>query len=211
MTELVLFECKARSARLTTKGCAGQWTAAQERPPETWEGRWHCRSCPIGAENAGVAQPRHKDEALAKLCPRCGRLSDRMIGGRLCISCYNREGEVRRGKNRKGQPPVMIMSAIRTIVAIFTVNGIEDIREFENVTSVNEVLVLLLREHGRDAVVEVRETDAEGANYRPWSGSDVHVLGAAGRGLTKARPYQGRRKVIKKFVHRVPKSLVSAV
>lgn len=183
MDQFELFECKVRKARLTKKGCAGQWTAAQQLKPEPWESRWHCRSCQTGAVSAGVSQPNHKDEALAKLCPRCGRLTDRMIKGKLCISCYNREREVARGKNRKGHIPVKVAGAIRNIIAIYTVNGVEDIREFRDVTSVNEIIIRLLREYGRDAVVEVRESDAEGTAYRPWLGDGSFVLGSAGRGL----------------------------
>ena len=192
MDPLELFECKARQARLTKRGCQGQWEKAQADKPEPWQSLWHCRSCPVGAQHAGVVQPVHQDEALAKLCPRCGRLTERMIKGRLCISCYNREREVVRGKNCKGNAPVRVAEAIRSIIAIFTVNGVEDIREFDGVTSVNEILVLLLREYGRDAVVEVRETDSEGASYRPWHGTDSFILGGAGRALAPEKPCQGR-------------------
>ena len=191
MDKFELFECSARKARLTKRGCSGQWFAAQATAPEPWESRWHCRNCAVGAENSGMDQPKHLDEALSKLCPRCGRLSDRMIKGKLCVSCYNREREVARGKNRKGHVPVKVAGAIRSIIAIYTVNGVEDIREFCNVTSVNEIIVLILCEHGRDAVVEVRETDAEGTDYRPWLGGDVHILGASGRCLEPPRPSQG--------------------
>ena len=193
MDQFELFSCAKRLARLTRKGCAGQWTAAQAVAPEPWESKWHCRSCPVGAANAGQVQVKHKDEVLAKLCPRCGRLSDRMIKGKLCVSCYNREREVARGKNRKGNTPVRVAEAIRDIIAIFTVNGVEDIREFKDVTSVNEVLLLLLREHGRDAVIEVRETDAEGMAYQPWHGTDAFVIGVAGRGLARIAHSQGSR------------------
>ena len=192
MDQLKLFECKARQARLTKRGCQGQWEKAQADKPEPWQSLWHCRSCPVGAANAGLVQPKHADEALSKLCPRCGRLTERMIKGRLCISCYNRAREVVRGKNCKGNAPVRVAEAIRSIIAIFTVNGVEDIREFEGVTSVNEILVLLLREYGRDAVIEVRETDSEGASYRPWHGNDSFILGAAGRALAPEKPSQGR-------------------
>ena len=110
-----------------------------------------------------------------------------MNKGRLCISCYNREAEVRRGKNRKGQFPVRVADSIRTIIAIFSVNGADDIREFESVTSVNEVYMTLLREFGRSADIKISETDAEETFYAPWDGGDAFVLGTAGRGLEPAR------------------------
>ncbi|MEI6560157.1 MAG: hypothetical protein WCO00_17300 [Rhodospirillaceae bacterium] len=116
-----------------------------------------------------------------------------MIKGKLCISCYNREREVARGKNRKGHVPVKVAGAIRSIIAIFAVDGVEDIREFNNVTSINEIIVLLLREFGRDAVVEVRETDAKGTAYQAWHGDGAFVLGGAGRGLVPIQHCQGSR------------------
>ena len=188
MDQFELFQCTARACRLTRKGCASIWTRAQEKRPEPWEGSWHCRDCSIGAANAGKAPEPQVDDALERLCPRCGRLTDRMIKGRLCISCYNREGEVRRGRNRKGHYPVRVADSIRTIIAIFTVNGVEDIREFESVTSVNEVYMTLLREFGRGAVIKISLTDAEETIYAPWIGADSFVLGKSGVGLEPARP-----------------------
>lgn len=102
---LVLFRCEARALSLTPQRCAQQWQDAQNHRPDAWQGNWHCRACAIGAARAGKTLPSHGDDALRNTCPRCFRLSDRLIGGALCVSCYNREREAKRGRNAKGTVP----------------------------------------------------------------------------------------------------------
>jgi hypothetical protein len=69
-----------------------------------------CRDCPIGAANAGVAVRAPQATASAKpmhICPRCGRVGcQRLIPSRgICVSCYNREREIERGRDRRGHIP----------------------------------------------------------------------------------------------------------
>src|SRR5450759_2593872 len=96
---------------LSTSGCGRLWEAAQikhaAKKLEPWEGIATCHTCPIGARNAGremeaVFQPA---AALACYCPRCNRPASRLINGRLCISCYNRDREAAIGRNAKGSRP----------------------------------------------------------------------------------------------------------
>lgn len=101
--------CARQSMTLSVNGCAKLWRSAQEDEPKPWEGRWHCRTCPIGAAHNGQS-PREIEAAttaaaLAPWCPRCVRVSDRIINGDLCISCYNRAREAERGRNAKGGTP----------------------------------------------------------------------------------------------------------
>ncbi len=98
-----IFQCPSIPGKLTLSevSCANQYKAAQTKD---WRYRLpHCVSCQIGAKNAGleVGTPfQHK-----ALCVRCGSGEGRMVMGRLCMSCYNREREWRLGKNAKGGVP----------------------------------------------------------------------------------------------------------
>ena len=98
-----LFECPNIPGKLNLSeaSCAGYFTAAQKKE---WALRLrHCVECPIGAKNAGVeiAPPF----ARRAVCVRCGSAAGRMVLGRLCMSCYNREREWRLGANAKGSEP----------------------------------------------------------------------------------------------------------
>lgn len=104
-----LFICERQNMRLTVPGCSRLWLSAQDKEnvPRPWEGRAACVTCPIGAANSGVQiSPVAEDVAILKRsCPRCLRQSERIIEGRLCISCYNRQAEADRGRNAKGSRP----------------------------------------------------------------------------------------------------------
>ncbi len=105
----VRFRCERQRATLSTTACARMWRTAQERaaPPQPWESLAHCYGCPIGARHAGRPDlvPFAPATALRLICPRCTRQAARLIHGRLCISCYNRELEARKGRNAKGSRP----------------------------------------------------------------------------------------------------------
>lgn len=98
-----LFECPKIPGKLNLSeaSCANYHRAAQAKE---WSYRLpHCVECPIGAKNAGVevCAPFEKKQ----VCVRCGSGAGRMVLGRLCMSCYNREREWRLGKNGKGALP----------------------------------------------------------------------------------------------------------
>jgi len=98
-----LFLCPSIPGKLTLSAvsCANQFKAAQTRD---WRDRLpHCVQCQVGAGNAGVAigAPFEKKS----VCVRCGSGEGRMVMGRYCMSCYNREREWRIGKNAKGGEP----------------------------------------------------------------------------------------------------------
>ena len=106
-----MMRCVRRDMTLTQAGCGRLWEAAQAKHAATklqpWEGITTCRTCPIGAKNAGtpmeaVFQPA---AVLACICPRCDRPAARLINKRLCISCYNRDREALIGRDAKGNRP----------------------------------------------------------------------------------------------------------
>ena len=141
-----MMRCDRRNMTLTTPGCIRLWKSAQESRPAEHEGRYECLTCPIGAANAGVTISPVADlvEALRTICPRCRRRSARMIAGRLCVSCYNRDREVVIGKNCKGHRPLLADVLHGERLAIIGGGNVE-VGEFAAVTSSIEVMVAAAR------------------------------------------------------------------
>ncbi|WP_293371498.1 hypothetical protein [Nevskia sp.] len=104
MTEqpLLLLDCdRHASLRLTVTSCAGMWNKARLLPNGSLEPVMKCRGCAIGAANAGMKPEMSREIAAdAKGCTRCRRGARKLIFGDLCLSCYNRQTELRRGINR---------------------------------------------------------------------------------------------------------------
>ncbi|CAE6714235.1 hypothetical protein [Paraburkholderia haematera] len=131
------FTCKTLAAEITPSACKANF---QNR---------HCMSCQgcrVGAFNAGVkartkleiindkTADRHtRSEASRGLhCVRCGRssASSDFVGNmRLvrsntcCVSCYNREREVKIGENSKGAKPVLHCGLRPTTLVIKNADG----------------------------------------------------------------------------------------
>lgn len=98
-----LFQCPKIPGKLTLSetSCANYHKAAQKKE---WSDRLpHCVECPIGAKNAGLELGGGFEKK--RVCVRCGSGAGRMVMGRLCMSCYNREREWKLGRNAKGGVP----------------------------------------------------------------------------------------------------------
>lgn len=82
--------------------CAQNWRRAPRECRDT--GRLsRCVGCPFGRGAAG-AEPAVPPPPF--FCTRCRRTGQRLTrGGLICVSCANREQEVRKGANRKGAAP----------------------------------------------------------------------------------------------------------
>ena len=99
-----MIRCERQQMSLTKAGCARAWASTQEAKPAPWEARFKCLGCPVGAQNAGRPAGPQPCE-LNMICPRCRRTAMRLINQHLCVSCYNRQREVRCGRNAKGHVP----------------------------------------------------------------------------------------------------------
>lgn len=145
MATLESFRCEKRLCSLSMASCVASWNAAQKRRPEPWEGLWHCRSCPIGAAHAGkpmsnVAGP---SDALRCICPRCLRWSPRRVGAMgYCVSCYNRNREVRVGRNAKGSQPRLQLHTVGLAVAR---DGAAQREHVADVVSTVEAMMILAK------------------------------------------------------------------
>lgn len=108
---LELFTCLHHMGelRITPTTCAGMWTRARRDHEDALVRLAPCVGCTTGAGHAGAkvmpaapAQPASNGLA----CARCGGGNGRrLLGGRLCISCYNRQREYEAGRNARGGPP----------------------------------------------------------------------------------------------------------
>lgn len=106
---LKLFRCEPHRATLSMVGCGKRWREAQEATGAKAE-EWHaCRSCAIGAAHAGEDPVIYSWLFGAAICPRCRKGTTRMIGGRVCVGCRNREYELARGTNARGNVPVELL------------------------------------------------------------------------------------------------------
>jgi hypothetical protein len=79
-------------------------------------------------------------------CCRCERGAVRLIHGSVCISCYNREREIRIGKNARGTYP----SGLKPIghAALLVVDAdVISVRLFDAVTCLKEAVLTYARVH----------------------------------------------------------------
>lgn len=106
---LKLFRCDAYRCTLSTKACGDRWTRALEAHGEEASRLAACRTCSIGSVHAGHGIIHYSRHYGSGVCARCGRGGFRIIGGRLCISCWNRARELRLGRNARGNKPIELM------------------------------------------------------------------------------------------------------
>lgn len=136
-----LFSCTRRNVRLTRAGCARLWEAAQLRRPAPWEGLSFCRTCVIGAANAGKpVEHSAAGEFLRGICARCTRPAERLIFGRWCPSCDARHREALRGRNAKGGRPRLCARLHPEAVAVID-SGAARVVRGESVIGPVEVMV----------------------------------------------------------------------
>lgn len=143
---LRLFQCETWRARLTTTACSARWREAQVAVREKAEDLAKCRRCALGANHAGYPPVGYSDYYQVKICPRCGRGNTRIIGNRRCPSCYNRERELRIGRNARGNTPVELMERpLVSVEVIVSVDGrLRRIRDAET-SGLAETLFQILR------------------------------------------------------------------
>jgi len=108
-TGLKMFSCVRLWASVSQKGCGARWFDAQTATGRLAERLEICRSCPIGAAHAGETVVYYSKRYGSMICPACRKGTTRMIGGKVCVSCYNRRREISIGKNGRGNAPVELL------------------------------------------------------------------------------------------------------
>lgn len=166
-----LVPCPPMRSRMTAPACARMWNSTKEKPPAPHEARSACVTCPLGAQRAGidvaVAEAQARAAALADVmrhhCPRCSQKAARLINGRFCISCYNRDREARIGRNAKGTPPTITATIHAEKVAVTLPSSTPRIVAIERVVSRMEALVVAARQAGPGALIGVPPLEVPGA------------------------------------------------
>lgn len=123
------FYCEKLSATLQLKTCIQRHTSGNFMV---------CKNCQLGAAHSGRKPVRAN---LTHFCVRCQRQATRLIGKQLCISCYNRQREFERGKNRHGNPPTLLVADRRIAVTAHD----RLVLHHHKVTSMTELLVGLAK------------------------------------------------------------------
>jgi hypothetical protein len=142
MPGVTFFDCTRLHAGLRTSACSEMWRAANEGRSERFTA---CRSCFVGATHAGVSNASRSPIRGALVCARCTRGATRLIGKRICISCYNRERELIRGRNARGMVPTKLAPLAARRVFYFS-NGRVHLVRSDRTTSDAELVVATLRD-----------------------------------------------------------------
>lgn len=149
---LKFFRCDPLRANLSQGGCAQRWREAQAATGQLAERFQSCRGCAVGASHAGEDFVRYSPLYGVSICPRCRRGTTRMIGGRVCVSCYNRAREIQAGKNARGNTPVeLLANAPRPVEFYLVVNGRARRARVEAVDLVEPILHILRTTKGEVA------------------------------------------------------------
>ncbi|MBC3831475.1 hypothetical protein H8K33_08135 [Undibacterium amnicola] len=110
---LTLFACEKLHAQLTPQSCSNHFENSRYI---------QCVGCPIGEYHTpkvsnNCSNNRSQNMAPNPACTRCQKAGRRLVFKKtLCISCANREYEVRKGKNSKGTEPILAQSRLRRVV-----------------------------------------------------------------------------------------------
>jgi hypothetical protein len=116
------FRCSVLRSTLRVESCAANWRRSQLLRPGQVTCRHLCRLCPIGATHAGEAHVHRSPIFAADFCPRCRKgTTRRMIGGNgaaRCVSCFNREAEVKKGRDGRGNVPGLRLNTRRLAVIL---------------------------------------------------------------------------------------------
>lgn len=140
------FRCGPLRASMSMQGCASRWREAQLASGEAADRLVSCRGCAIGAAHAGFQPVRYSPHYGASICPRCGKGTTRMIGGRVCVSCYNRAREMRAGKNARGNRPIeLLQSPLRTVEIRLEVDASARRMRDRETSSMTETMLQVLR------------------------------------------------------------------
>lgn len=142
MPGAAFFDCSRLHAGLTTTACSAMWRTANEGRSERYAA---CRGCVVGAAHAGVSNASRSPIRNALVCARCARGATRLIHRHLCVSCFNREGELIKGRNARGMVPTRLAPlAPRQI--FYRANGRVYAVRREHTTHAGELVIAAMRD-----------------------------------------------------------------
>lgn len=144
------FVCPRGVGKLSDTACSKLYGEAMS-PKGLREGlRFKCRGCPLGAQHSGI-EPLEQvaSKLLSSLsCTRCLNPAARLIRGKICVSCYNREREYLTGRNAKGNAPVRVRPVMPATVAYKDGDSVQ-VRQIDCVASRLEAFLSVIRSESR--------------------------------------------------------------
>jgi hypothetical protein len=193
------------------KGCAARWRTAQTAFGDAADRFAACRGCPIGAPHAGYAHVNYSPWYDVGICPRCAKGTTRMIGNRRCVGCYNRQREMKAGRNARGNLPIKLLERpLRRVDLLLEVDG--EARRFvdHESTGMLETIIQVLRatkgqiafafagggqaplevdpfELASDIITEPDEVSAEEADAEGWYLTDLRCRACRGAMMQSVR------------------------
>lgn len=100
------FTCSTMKATLAQHRCASMYREAKAIKSREARPIEKCIGCDIGAHHAGEAPPSKLALVIGGMtCARCHQPSSRLVCSGICVSCFNRQLEIKKGRNAKGAPP----------------------------------------------------------------------------------------------------------
>lgn len=142
------FRCERRKASIRLTVCLNMWTSSQSKDAD--ERYLSCRGCQVGAKHAGATEATLSPLFAAAVCGRCGSGATRLIGGHLCVSCYNRGREWLIGRNARGNKPSTLPPLWRLAIRYRT-GGRVKVREMPHALDVLELITATLRDEPKQA------------------------------------------------------------
>lgn len=141
------FGCPAGLGTMSTTFCADLHRKSRTKAFILEHKRKECRFCPFGALHAGERETALGSRLYgALLCSRCERHANRLVDGRICVSCYNRERENITGLNAKGNPLKLIRKYYQVPILLAKESEVQ-LRYMDRVMSMSEgVITVLLKD-----------------------------------------------------------------
>jgi hypothetical protein len=138
------FTCPQYLVKVSTLYCADCHQKSKTKKYIQDNRRSLCRYCPIGSFHSGEIESINSSRLYGTtICARCDKPSNRLVQGRLCVSCYNRAAEAIKNKNAKGNPLKLIRDYHQASVMIICENTVKLIN-FDKVLSLKEAIFGLL-------------------------------------------------------------------
>lgn len=145
-----MFRCDRLAATLKVESCAAMWREANASQHGAQK-NFKCMQCRVGAEHAGEVDASQSWLRSIPACSRCHRADLRLVGGNICIGCYNRQREWVVGRNGKGKFPVRC-APLEPRAVVYVVQGRVERLSRPLTTGTLELVVEVLRDSQKRAV-----------------------------------------------------------